>query len=120
MYPRSSAEVWAHVQGIVADLGFRTEKNDKKRQVLVTNWRNYDGPQLPAAAALGLRGRDEPVRLQLHLAVAPNREPARIRVRAGEEYGPIELTLQRARPRAMRGILLDSGGTPVPDTKVVL
>ena len=40
MYPRASKQIWDDVQGIVAQLGFRTKKNDKKRQVLVTSWKS--------------------------------------------------------------------------------
>jgi hypothetical protein len=82
MYPRASKHIWNDLQGIVAQLGFRTEKNDKKRQVLVTSWRSYDESVFPNAAALALAPTDRPLRLQLHLAVAPEREPARVVVGA--------------------------------------
>ena len=78
MYPRASKQIWDDVQGIVAQLGFRTEKNDKKRQVLVTSWKSYDERVFPNAAALKLSATDQPLRLQLHVGVAPNREPARV------------------------------------------
>jgi hypothetical protein len=78
MYPRASKQVWDDVQGMVAQLGFRTEKIDKKRQVIVTSWKSYDESVFPNAAALELSANDQPLRLQLHVAVAPNREPARV------------------------------------------
>lgn len=78
MYPLASEDVWTHVRAMVRALGFRTEKNDGKHQVLVTNWRSYDLRILPDAARLGLQDGDRPLRVQFHVLVARDRQPARV------------------------------------------
>ena len=78
MYPRPARQVWTEVQALVREFGFRTSKNDGKNQVIVTHWRTYDARLLPDAGALGLAAADRPVRIQLHIAVDTDREPARL------------------------------------------
>jgi hypothetical protein len=80
MYPLPSQDVWVLVQEMARDLRFRTEKNDRQHQVLVTQWRNYDTRVLPHASALGLRDGDRPLRVQFHVMVARDRQPARVAV----------------------------------------
>jgi TonB family protein len=78
MYPRPARHVWTEVQALLREFGFRMNKNDGKNQVIVTHWRTYDARLLPDAAALGLPAADRPVKIQLHIAVDPEREPARL------------------------------------------
>jgi hypothetical protein len=47
-------------------------------------------------------------------------EAARIRLRPGDEHGPIDIVLQRSRLLTIRGVLLDSNGTPVGGVPVKL
>lgn len=80
MYPLASRDTWAVVLALIRELGFRTEKNDGKHQVLVTQWRTYDTRILPDVAALGLPAGDRPLRVQFHMMVARDLEPARVAV----------------------------------------
>jgi hypothetical protein len=47
-------------------------------------------------------------------------EAARIRLRPGDDHGPIEIVLQRSRLLTIRGVLVDSNGTPVAGVPVKL
>lgn len=47
-------------------------------------------------------------------------DAARIRVRPGDDHGPIEIVLQRSRLLTIRGVLVDSSGTPVAGVAVKL
>ena len=80
MYPRASREVWDHAKNVLQTTGFRTERQDNKHQVLVTQWRNYDADVLPDVGTLGLDPRDRVKKLQLHLMVSPDHEPARVAI----------------------------------------
>jgi hypothetical protein len=80
MYAGTSKNVWKHVQEMVTQLGFRGDTNDSSHQVLVTRWRDYDEHLLPDSTALRLPPTDRPLRVQLHVAVAPNWDPARVAI----------------------------------------
>ena len=80
MFPATSADVWEHVQKLLKDLRFGSEKTDRKHQIAVTSWRSYDPAVLPNAAALGLDAQVKPNRIQLHILVAPRPQPARVAV----------------------------------------
>ena len=47
-------------------------------------------------------------------------EATRVSVRAGEEYGPVDIVLQRAQLRTVRGVIVDSTGSPVPNVTIQL
>jgi len=80
MYSRASKEMWTHVQQMIDELGFDREKNDDRRQVIVTKWRDYDVAHFPDGSALGLAAGEVPARIQLHVAVSAQHEPARVAV----------------------------------------
>jgi Carboxypeptidase regulatory-like domain len=73
------------------------------------------GPSVPKAGSFTLE--NPPAYYPGTLSAADAR---RVRVRAGEEHGPIELALQRARLQRFEGMLVDSAGTPVPGAKITL
>ncbi len=79
IYPRSSREVWDHAKAVLQKAGFKSERQDSKNQIFVTQWRSYDTerfPPLTSDPAYRVR------RVQLHLMVAPQLEPARVVVGA--------------------------------------
>lgn len=80
MFPAAPKDVWKQTRQLIEELGFRSEKADDRHQILVTRWRSYSGESLPERSALGLGLLDTPTRIQLHLAVAPELEPARVAV----------------------------------------
>lgn len=82
IYPIASKAVWQQVTGLMTELKFPKELRDEQHQVLVTGWRRYDQKLLPTATELGLAYPDKPLRIQLHIAVAPHPEPARVAVGA--------------------------------------
>jgi Carboxypeptidase regulatory-like domain len=47
-------------------------------------------------------------------------EAARIRLRPGDEHGPVDIVLQQSRLLTIRGVLVDSSGTPVAGLPVKL
>jgi Carboxypeptidase regulatory-like domain len=47
-------------------------------------------------------------------------EAGKLRVRSGDDQGPIEIVLQRSRLLTIRGVVVDSNGSPVPRSLVRL
>jgi TonB family protein len=80
MYPRTSQEMWQHVQALAASLKLRVEKKDAKRQTFVSRWKNYDPRVFPPPSSLGLQDSDRPIRVQFHVFVTPGHDPARVAV----------------------------------------
>ena len=78
MYPRASKQIWDDVQRIVAQLGLRTQKNDKKRQVLVTAGKATTSTSLPMLRLWDRRLASQPLRLRCAWGITANREPARV------------------------------------------
>jgi TonB family protein len=81
MYPAPNKVVWQRVEALLRQWGFDRERLEKNHQIVITRWRAYDETLFPARAALGLSPTVErPKRIQLHIAVAAGREPARVAV----------------------------------------
>jgi hypothetical protein len=78
IYPRPSQEVWGHVTALLREWKFSVQKEDKKNQVIVTQWRDYDETVMLTSAELGLRPDDRVKKIQLHIMVAADHEPARV------------------------------------------
>lgn len=47
-------------------------------------------------------------------------EATRLLVRAGEEYGPVDIVIQRPQLRSVRGVIVDSTGVAVPSVTIQL
>ena len=77
MFPAGSKDVWRSALALAKELGFAFEKKDEKRQLFVTRWKDYDS-RFPSADAVRLPAGSTPVRVQLHIAVSPRHEPARV------------------------------------------
>ena len=77
IYPRPSREVWEHARTVLQKAGFRSQRQDNKTQLFVTQWRSYAKDLFPP---LTLAPGDRPQRVQLHVMVATTHEPARVMV----------------------------------------
>ena len=80
IYPKPAAEVWEQAKGLLRELKFRAEKEDRNQQIFVTQWRSYDPDLLPDEGTLGLTPGDRIKRMQVHLMVSVDQEPARVAV----------------------------------------
>ena len=67
--------MWDQAKIVLQKAGFRSERQDTKNQIFVTQWRSYDAALFPA---LTLGPDERAKRVQLHVMVATTHEPARV------------------------------------------
>jgi hypothetical protein len=99
IYAAASKDVWDHVRTLMRELRFRSDEDNQRRQVFVTQWETFSDKGLPDAAALGVSEGYTPIRVQFHLAGAPQFEPARIAIGVIIE---LEKSSDRSRARIHR------------------
>lgn len=82
MYPRSSTDVLAAVRATLKSAGFALQHDERDFGALVTKPAPYDPARWLAPDALPLPPGHAPDRVQFHIHVSPDLEPARIAVGA--------------------------------------